>query len=222
MLNEDIRDTQLRYTQRFSKFGRTPKTLGWDKGKQDIRFDILTSQYSFKNKSILDVGCGFGDLLTTLKKKASNFLYTGIDLVDVLINEARDIHTGYSFIVGDFINYEFDTIFDYCIASGVFNYKLKQGNYEFIFNAMEKAWSICSDGFAFDFLSDKVDYPLEHTFHSSPSKILDFAYMFSRNVILRNDYMPFEFSLFVFKDDSFMPDDTLFTRYKSLRQEKIL
>ena len=220
MLEEDVIYTQNLYTQKFNEFGVSLKTLGWDKGKQDIRFDILTSQYACDDKSILDIGCGFGDLIGTLKRKASNFSYTGIDIMDVFIAEAQKMHTEYAFIAGDFMDYKFDEIFDYCIASGIFTLKLKQDNYEFISSAMQKAWNICRDGFAFDFLSDKVDYQLDHTFHSSPSKILDFAYSFSRNVILRNDYMPFEFSLFVFKDDSFMREDTLFTRYKSINMGK--
>jgi hypothetical protein len=36
--------------------------------------------------------------------------------------------------------------------------------------------------------------------------------------MLRNDYMPFEFALFMFKDDTFSSEDTLFHRYKLLNQ----
>lgn len=72
--------------------------------------------------------------------------------------------------------------------------------------------------FAFNFMSDKVDYPLTHIFYSSPERILAMAYRFSRNVVLMNDYMPFKFSTFVFKDDQFSVEDTLFHRYKSLRK----
>lgn len=217
MLDEDIRDAQQRYTQRFQEFGRTPQSLGWKKGKQAIRFDVLTSQYDFAGKSVLDIGCGFGDLLDTLGTRMSRFTYTGIDLVDAFIREARSMHPGHTFIQGDFISHDFGMMFDYCVASGIFNHKLKQDNYEFIRLAIQKAWDISCDGFAFDFLSDRVDYPLDHTFHSNPTKILEFAYSLSRNVVLRNDYMPFEFSLFVFKDDSFAPEDTLFHRYKAIQ-----
>lgn len=75
---------------------------------------------------------------------------------------------------------------------------------------------LCSDGLAFDFLSDKVDYRHEHTFHSSPEKVLEIAYKYSRNIVLRNDYMPFEFAIIIFKDDGFDKQDTVFHRYKLL------
>jgi hypothetical protein len=103
------------------------------------------------------------------------------------------------------------------VASGIFNLKLLEGdNYIFIEQVMQKAFRLCRVGFAFDFLSDKVDYRKENTFHAAPEHILALAYGMSRNVILLNNYMPFEFSIFVFKDDSFDPKCTIFHRWLNL------
>lgn len=214
----DRQETIERYTARYQKFGYSPKALGWDKGKQEVRFKVLTSQYDFTDKAVLDIGCGFGDLNKILQKKyADNYSYLGIDLVPDLIKEAQGHYTGRSidFITGDFLEVELKGKFDFVVASGIFNHRLSEGNnYELIEATIAKALSVARDGLAFDFLSDKVDYQLEHTFHSSPEKILTMAYKHSRNVMLRNDYMPFEFSLFIFKDDSFPFEDTLFHRFK--------
>ena len=68
-----------------------------------------------------------------------------------------------------------------------------------------------------DFLSDKVDYQHEHTFHNAPEAVLAFAYGLTRNIVLRNDYMPFEFSILLLKDDSFDTADAAFNAYKSGR-----
>lgn len=215
----DINSVVQRYSKRYKKFGYSPKSLGWDKGKQDIRFDILTSQYNFNNKLILDIGCGFGDLNRTLAKKAVSYNYVGIDLVDVILSEAqrRYKNRNINFIKANFLDFISNLEFDYAVASGIFNYKLRnQNNYDFIKAVIEKALNLTKDGLAFDFLSDKVDYQLDKTFHSSPEKILSIAYKFSRNIIIRNDYMPFEFSLFIFKNDKFDKKDTLFKRYKQL------
>lgn len=214
----DLEIVRTRYKDRLSRYGYSPKSLGWDKGKQDVRFEILTSQYDLEGKRVLDIGCGFGDLVTTLEKKCSSFSYLGIDLVPELIEIAQKMHPQENcrFMALDFLDADIGETFDYAIASGTFNFKLEKGdNYEFVYSAMKKALDVCTDGLAFDFLSDKVDYTYEITFHYSPEKILSLAYTFSRNVILRNDYMPFEFSVFIFKDDSFSKEDTLFTRYKN-------
>lgn len=119
-----------------------------------------------------------------------------------------------NFILEDFLKIEIEE-YDIVVSSGVFNFKLHEDdNYIFINSFMNKAFQIAKEGFAFDFLSNKVDFQYEHTFHSSPSKILDMGYELSRNVILKNHYMPFEFALIVFKDDSFDKEDTIFKRFK--------
>ena len=46
----DLDKVKERYTQRYNEFGYSPKTLGWIKGKQNIRFNSLTSEYNFENK----------------------------------------------------------------------------------------------------------------------------------------------------------------------------
>ena len=81
------------YASRYKQWGYSPKSLGWDKGNQQVRFDVLTSQYSFEQKSILDIGCGFGDLLDTISKKTSQFDYTGIDLSEDFIKKAKYVYT---------------------------------------------------------------------------------------------------------------------------------
>lgn len=212
---QDRRNTVERYTGRYREHGYSPLTLGWNKGRQPIRFDALTSQYDFGGKSVLDIGCGFGDLLNTLEAKFESVAaYCGIDLVETLVEEARRQWPGHRFVTGDFLQQDFDGEFDYAVASGVFNHRLEGvDNEAFIEAAMARAFALCRDGFAFDFLSDKVDHPLEHTFHASPERVLGMAYALSRNVVLKNDYMPFEFSLFVFKDDGFDPERAVFRRY---------
>jgi SAM-dependent methyltransferase len=223
LANQDIQDTIERYTSRYIEYGYSPKSLGWDKGKQDIRFKTLTSEYNFTNKTVLDIGCGFGDLNKELSRVyKDSYAYIGIDIVPSLISEGR-IRFGdknsVSFYEGDFLSSEFAKPADFAIASGIFNHKLVDGNnYSIIEESMKKAFDLCNDGFAFDFLSDRVDYRLTHTFHSSPELILSFAYKLSRNVVLKSNYMPFEFSIFVFKDDTYNIEDTVFNRYKAVNQ----
>ncbi|MEE9912512.1 MAG: class I SAM-dependent methyltransferase [Deltaproteobacteria bacterium] len=216
--DRDIKEIIERYSDRLNEFGYSPKTLGWEKGKQDLRFDILTSQFDLSGRRILDIGCGFGDLNKTLfNKYGDHYSYYGIDLVPKIIEIGREIFNSPNIRMDacDFLGRQFSEKFDYAFGSGIFNFKLKDvDNYEYIEDVIEKSLDICDEGIAFDFLSDKVDYQYQHTFHSSPEKILSIAYKFSRNIILRNDYMPFEFALFIFKDGSFLKEDTIFLKYK--------
>lgn len=215
---QDVDSVVTRYSKRYQEFGYSPETLGWFKGKQGIRFNSLTSQYDFHGKHVLDIGAGFGDLNKTLSSKVGSYKYTGVELVDEFCTEARSRYRGdhIQFIKANILDLDSDLKFDYAISSGIFNHKLHSGNnYQFIEDVIAKALSMTRDGLAFDFLSDKVDFfKYDYTFHSKPEKILEIAYKFSRNVVLKNDYMPFEFSLFIFKNDQFAADDTVFNYYK--------
>lgn len=208
------------YSERYEEYGYSPKSLGWDKGKQNVRFEILTSQYDFQGKSLLDIGCGFGDLSIFLDRKYTNYKYFGIDLLKDFVREARERNTqDYKrFEVADILDFTPHQNYDFAIASGTFNLALQDAdNYEYLDYVFKKTFAICKDGFAFDFLSDKVDYQLKDSFHYAPEKVLSLAYKYSRNLVLRNDYMPFEFAIFLFKDDSFKKEDTLFCKYKNGR-----
>jgi 2-polyprenyl-3-methyl-5-hydroxy-6-metoxy-1,4-benzoquinol methylase len=211
-------DTIEKYRRAYSQHGYSPTALGWDKGRQDIRFEVLLSFFECRGKSILDIGCGFGDLNRVLSQNiAEDYSYTGVDLVSELIDEGRHQYPQehIRFINSDFLEYQFTQTFDIVVASGIFNHKFENGGNDlFIEMVLNKAWSICKEGFAFDFLSDKVDYRYSHTHHSSPEQILGLSYELSRNVSLKNDYMPFEFCICVGKDDSFDRADAVFNSHK--------
>lgn len=208
-----------RYTNRYNEFGYSPKTLGWDKGKQDLRYKILLDEFDLENKSILDIGCGFGDANKIIKSYTDNYTYLGIDIVESLINEAKKIYKNedkINFILDDFLNIEIEKKYDIIVSSGVFNFQLQNAsNYDFINSFMKKAFDLSKEGIAFDFLSNKVDYQYENTFHSDPTIILNMGYKLSKNLLLKNNYMPFEFAIIIFKNESFSKEDTIFTRYKN-------
>ena len=208
-----------RYNSRYAEFGYSPKTLGWWTGKQELRFEVLTSHYDFQGKSVLDIGCGFGDLNKTLRRKCSQYRYSGVDFNPTLIAKAKELYQEpwISFQESEFLETSFAEPLDYAIESGIFNHKYAQrDNYEVIGDCMAKAIEVCRDGLAFDFNSDRRPDKREDIFYSSPERILSIAMEFSKNVILRHDYMPYEFAIFVFKDDSFSTEDKIFARYKSV------
>ena len=217
----EVENTISKYRKLYTKFGYSPKSLGWDKGRQDIRFESLLSFFDCRNKSILDIGCGFGDLNRILQKLyGSEYSYVGLDLVDEFIKEARLRYHGgnIEFILADYLGYNFTERYDIIIGSGIFNNKFVcESNDAFIENVMSKSKFLCNEGFAFDFLSDKVEFKYDHTYHSSPEKVLSIAYSLSRNIVLRNDCLPFEFSLCVYKDDSYEKSDAVFNRYKKVQ-----
>jgi len=57
------------YNDNFFKYKDSVKTVGWSSKKdQYLRFEKLFENIEVNNKSILDIGCGLGDLIFFIKK----------------------------------------------------------------------------------------------------------------------------------------------------------
>jgi hypothetical protein len=149
-------------------------------------------------------------LLDYIEKKNINIRdYLGIDINPNFIEIASQKSKG-TFKCLDIMETEEVLNCDFLFTSGVFNNKFED-NKAFIQQCFERFNQIAKKGFAVNFLSDKVEYKLDECYHSDPAWVLDLAYKYSNNVVLRNDYMPFEFTVFVNK---FSEIDEKLTVYK--------
>lgn len=210
----ELDEIKSRYNQRLDQYGYSPKTLGWDKNRHWLRYDILLSKWNLADSSVLDFGCGFGDMFAYMKEKGINAKYTGIDINERLIEKGREIYPNADLRAADIFRTTPEA-HDYVFSSGVHNLKVKD-NKAFIEDTFEAFNRIAKRGFALNFLSNKVQYELEHIYHVDPAYILNLAYRYSNRVSLRNDYMPFEFSIFVDKESSFDKTIAVYDDYVGL------
>ena len=81
---------------------------------------------------------------------------------------------------------------------------------EYVKRMLARMLELSREGVAVDFLSDRVNFIEEHCAHTSPEWALSTALGLTRSVRLRHDYMPFEFALWLFKDDTYDEADTVF------------
>ena len=110
MNREDHGIYRERYLQRLAEFGHDPRALGWTKGKQEERFSALTSRVDLtRAKSVLDVGCGFGDLFPFLTERGFRGRYVGIDFIDELLEVGRQAYPDAELTLADID--EFDACF---------------------------------------------------------------------------------------------------------------
>jgi hypothetical protein len=109
--------------------------------------------------------------------------------------------------------------FDIVIASGVFNARLKAGdNLTHISQAVRAMLQLARRYVAVDFLSSHVDFQKEEAWHTDPAWALNFARQISRRFLLRHDYMPYEFAVFIFRDGSISPRNVFSDYEKILRK----
>jgi SAM-dependent methyltransferase len=203
---EDRLDYVQRYEKRLREFGYSPATLGWGvNGRQEVRFSVLTEPVlSMPESSVLDVGCGFGDLYDFLDKRGWQGRYTGIDIVPGLLEVAKQHHPGLDVRELDITDdsAQLDT-YDFVISSGALNGVLPSGSNEaHIEVALRNMYRQSRHATCIDFLSTYVDFQKPGAYHTDPGWALAAGKLLTQRVLLRHDYMPYEFSLLLFRDDA--------------------
>ena len=208
MLEHDRSEAVARYSERYRQFGYDPRTLGWNKGRQQVRFAAILDVLGRDFASILDVGCGFGDLFGHLTALGWRGEYLGVDICPELLEEGRRLYgaQGAKFECLDLSAEPLDFRAEVAVAIGVFNHKLQGDNWEFVRQMLRAMWERTSVAIAADFLSATADRPHEHLFHVDAGDVLKLGLEFSKRTVLKHDYMPFEFCLTVWHDDRFSPE----------------
>lgn len=207
-------DNINRYTKRYTELGRDIKTLGWgSKDQQVYRFkQTLMCEINFKGKTVLDIGCGFGDYFSFLKSNSVGIhKYIGWDINPNLINEGKKQHQGSTLadfeLKNLFVEIDSGPVADIGVSLGALNFNLtgKLDNYQYSEIFLKKAFSFVREVLIVDFLSSHrfEGYPKEgFVFYHSPEKMLEFALSLSKNVVLKHNYLPIpqkEFLLFIHK-----------------------
>ena len=189
------------YQDNFKKFGVDPKSLLWKtRGAAHQRFRQFWAEIDFNNKTVLDIGCGFGEFGKFLLKRYTNVDYTGIDITKEFIEEARKLVPNGEFKVADFN--KLDGQYDVVIASGVLNSNTEGNNLEYRKQAVKKMFSLTSHIFAFNMLGGHPapeNTKESNVWYSDSLEILDYCMTLTPRVILRANYHSKDFTILMFK-----------------------
>ncbi len=209
------------YEKRLDNYGRDVKTVGWrSRSQQYARFEALYRIGDLTNKSVLDIGCGFGDLYDFFKRKKNQIQsYKGIDLSSKMIEKAKNIHSeskDVKFEVMDLSKLNIDVLmkekYDYIFASGIFSYPLKN-NISYFQDLLYKMFKICNLGVAVNMLSSYVDYKDKNLYYFVPEDVFSYGKSLTKRVSLIHNYMPYEFTFYLYKDET-IDDDNVFTKFR--------
>jgi len=169
---------------------------------QEKRFEALLDIGNLTDTEILDVGCGYGDLLSFINKNNIEIKkYTGVDIVPEIVKKARELHPNVNIEVRDI---QKDVIeeesFDYVFGSGIFALEDKNWS-NYTINMLKEMLKICRVGVAVNFL--KGQGKNDTLMRLDPNLTLEFVKKHViDNAVLKNNYLLDDFTIFLFKNKS--------------------
>ena len=199
------------YKSQFKEFGDSPASLGCPKGRQHLRFKALTKNVT--NGSLLDFGCGFGDLSSYLEQSKIDVEYHGCDVMQEFLSIAKKNRPNNNFYLTQ-IGESLKDNYDFIVASGTFNFlysKDKKEHISFVYKTIESLFNCCNHSLSVDFLSSIVDYAAPDVYHQDIAGLIDFiSSKLSRRFQIDHSYMPYEFCIHIFEEQEVLRPDHVF------------
>ena len=192
------------YSQKIVENGLSSNGVDWNSIESHyLRFDVLTNHIKEDSFSVLDFGCGYGELINYLKNiKNSNFQYIGFDISSKMIEVAKIEFKGFEFTTD--LN-SISEKADYVIANGIFNVKLDTSFdewTEYVIRTLELLDKHSKKGFSFNILTSYSDkeYMKNYLYYADPLYFFDICKRkFSKFVNLIHNYPLYEFTILVTK-----------------------
>jgi len=167
-----------------------------------VRYRVLSDVMDLTNKSVLEVGCGFGDLGAYLKRKYKRVHYTGIDISSRMIEEGRKRYPKVPLYHLNVLDMNPHQQFDAVLAQGVF-YLLKDNAESRMWRLIEKMFSLARQAVAFSTLSAWASRKNSSEFYADPIRVAEWCRRLTPFLVFRHDYHPGDFSVYLYKEGRF-------------------
>lgn len=193
------------YNKAADKHGTSSKAVLMDDPQtQYFRFSQLVKSLDFddRRKTLLDIGCGNGELYKFLNFLGFRGQYVGYDINEKLLAQARSRFTNIDVHNKDIMSAEMTQHFDYVVLSGLFNVNVGQST-TWVHDFLKKMFSLCDGVMAFNMISTHVTFREETMFYMNPAEVLTFCIEnLSKRTTLAHHNLPYNYTVTVFKDES--------------------
>lgn len=197
------------YASKFETHGPTPEGVYW--GPEQERFTLrfekmlaLVPENERSSASLLDVGCGFGGLLSFAREKGFNLSYTGVDLTQNMIAWCRENLTDAEFHQHNILDEPAIGPFDYVVGNGILALKLDALRNEmdtYVKNIVRTMFRYCKKGIAFNCMTDRVNFYSDQLYYRNPLDFLGWCQNeLSPYVKLDHAYPLHEYTIYVYRE----------------------
>jgi SAM-dependent methyltransferase len=199
---EDDRRTMDYFSANLARYGAEPRAVDWGSNEsQRLRFKVLAEVGDLNGCSLLDVGCGIGDLYGWLQEEKIAAQYRGIDITPGMVTSAGKRFPGVDFSVGNMLEGAEipEQKYDFVIASGIF-YLRQNAPVEYLQTVVAAMFKAARIAVAFNSLSSWFAEKDRGEFYADPLQTVDFCRTLAPWVCLRHDYHPRDFAVFLYRD----------------------
>ena len=195
----DFNKIRKYYNTKVKKHGHSPSACDYGRPEsQLIKFNVIANMANYEDRSILDVGCGFGDFKRHLISKYKRIDYTGIDLSDNMIDQAKQLDPNIRVRRENIMEMQRGETYDYVIANGIF-YLLDENQENRMKEIVKKMYEHSNLGVIFNSLSTWAEKKEKDEFYADPTKTVDWCSKITNKVQLRHDYMRHDFTVMLLK-----------------------
>ena len=197
-------DARRWYAETVAQHGYDHRGLGFrTRSSQERRFEALLLLGDFHGRSVLDVGCGFGDFLVYLRDNGIEARYTGLDLCEPMVRRCHERFEGTeaTFEVGDVLAWEPREAPDFVVASGIFGLDSRDARAR-IRPTLRRMFGWARVGMAANFLSQRSLEPVENRVYVDPAEALEMGLALTPAVRLDHSYLPNDFTVYLEKAPS--------------------
>lgn len=196
MTSEETDRIRRYHTERIRQWGiADSRAVGYTgEESQMARFAVIADLYDGRS-SLLDIGCGTGDLLGYLRERCDCFDYVGIDQQPEFIDHARSKYRGEprcSFVTADFARCTMPTS-DFVVASGALCYRTE--NADFHLRCIDRLFAAAGKSLIFNMLDASKMFSGEVIVGHDRAAVTAHCRTLSHDVTLITGYLPFDFTL---------------------------
>jgi trans-aconitate methyltransferase len=159
---------------------------------------VLGDVADHRGRRVLDVGCGFADYHGYLRERYGHVEYVGLDLSPRMAEEARRLRAGLDIRVGNVLDAPLEGRFDIVTANGIF-YLLDGDAGQTLRELVSRMFQLAEVAVAFNSLSSWAPAQEPGEFYADPLEIIDFCRSLTPWVVLRHDYLPHDFTVYLYR-----------------------
>jgi SAM-dependent methyltransferase len=198
-----FKDIATFYNQRVMQFGYDHRACDYGRAvSQTKKFEVLSAALDHSDQSILDVGCGFADYADYLSERYLNIKYTGFDLSSEMIGKAKCRLPELDLRVVNLLEETDGTQYDIVNANGIF-YLLGDQAPKLMQDLVTAMFQRCKKAVTFNSLSLWAPERDSGEFYANPAEVVEWCRKLTPWVTLRHDYMPHDFTVYLYRNQVF-------------------